>query len=105
MITVRDDGEWITVEGHAGYAERGHDIVCEAVSALTQTLIYSLQEIFDIDPEHHIASGYVAIRRPESAQAQVLVRAFLIGCKLLESAYGDYISCPSIDDTKSHGEQ
>lgn len=38
MISIharrREDGVEITAEGHAGYAARGSDIVCAAVSAL-----------------------------------------------------------------------
>ena len=39
MITVQRKKGQITVSGHAGYAEKGHDIVCAAVLIL----IYNLQ--------------------------------------------------------------
>lgn len=32
MITVQCKKGQITVSGHAGYAEKGHDIVCAAVA-------------------------------------------------------------------------
>ena len=43
-ITIKYD-EWfdIQIEGHAGYAEKGKDIVCAAVSALYQTLVHTIQ--------------------------------------------------------------
>ena len=34
MITITKEGYKITVEGHAGYAPHGQDIVCSAVSTL-----------------------------------------------------------------------
>ena len=37
-ITVRPDH--VTVNGHARHGPPGEDIVCAAVSALTQTLLY-----------------------------------------------------------------
>jgi uncharacterized protein YsxB (DUF464 family) len=37
MITIRLNQAQIEVSGHAGYAERGKDIVCSAVSILVQT--------------------------------------------------------------------
>lgn len=39
MITIQIDNEYmgIRVEGHAGYDERGKDIVCAGVSALVRT--------------------------------------------------------------------
>lgn len=42
VISIRDDG--ITVMGHSGYAPPGVDIVCAAVSVLTETLIRALAE-------------------------------------------------------------
>ena len=41
ITLAKDDGERrlsLTVGGHAGYGERGRDIVCAAVSILTYTL-------------------------------------------------------------------
>ena len=38
-------GVKLTVNGHAGYAQHGEDIVCSAVSALTETLIARLLEL------------------------------------------------------------
>ena len=43
VINRRKDGFIIT--GHAGYAEPGKDIVCAAVSALTQAFIASIEEL------------------------------------------------------------
>lgn len=42
-VSVRWDG--ITVNGHAGYAAMGSDIVCASVSVLTKTLIASLEDL------------------------------------------------------------
>ena len=44
MIRVRFEENRLTVCGHAGYAARGEDIVCAAVSALVYALIGDLQE-------------------------------------------------------------
>ncbi|MDI9441998.1 MAG: ribosomal-processing cysteine protease Prp [Firmicutes bacterium] len=38
-------------EGHAGYAEYGEDVVCAAVSVLTQTAIIGLCKVLSIDCE------------------------------------------------------
>lgn len=46
MITIiydeKEKNMILQVSGHAGYAEKGSDIVCAAVSALMQTLAYSV---------------------------------------------------------------
>lgn len=38
MIAINITRTGLTVDGHAGYAEIGNDIICAAVSALTQGL-------------------------------------------------------------------
>lgn len=37
LIVVKIRENRLTIEGHAGYAEPGKDIVCAGVTALTQT--------------------------------------------------------------------
>ena len=38
------------ISGHAGFAERGQDIVCAAVSFLATTVVNSLEEHFLLNP-------------------------------------------------------
>lgn len=42
-ITYNSPSFRLRAEGHSGYGEHGQDIVCAAVSALTQTLALALQ--------------------------------------------------------------
>lgn len=59
----------LLVRGHAGYAERGRDIVCAAVSAITQTALLGLEEHLGLRPEARIAPGDFAVdlsRLPEA---------------------------------------
>lgn len=45
MIKIRPHGTFqkgFTVEGHAGYAEHGQDIVCASVSVVTQMIAFEL---------------------------------------------------------------
>ncbi len=44
MIAVTWDEESLYVSGHAGHGPAGQDIVCAAVSILTNTLLAELQE-------------------------------------------------------------
>ena len=44
MIRARFEGDSVTLSGHAGYAPRGEDIVCAAVSALVYVQTRLLQE-------------------------------------------------------------
>lgn len=47
MIDIYIDEHTISIQGHAGYAEPGKDIVCAGVSAILQTAqlgLYALAE-------------------------------------------------------------
>ena len=45
MIVVSISSTDITVDGHAGYAEPGKDIICSAVTILTFNLIKSIESL------------------------------------------------------------
>ena len=47
----------VTVEGHTGYAEEGSDIVCAAVSALTQGALLGIREVAGIGAESRVSDG------------------------------------------------
>ena len=47
-ITIYDNG--FEIEGHAGYAQKGSDIICAAVSALSQTCRISITELAGYEP-------------------------------------------------------
>lgn len=91
-VSVKQDG--ITVEGHAGYAETGKDIVCSAVSVLTQTLIAGIKGLTDDRIRYEVKPGKVNIAYKDlSKQAQLLVDSFFIGISEIITAYGDkYVS-------------
>ena len=88
MITItQTDGE-ITIKGHANYAERGKDIVCAAVSALTQTFIESVEQLTDDNLKCVISAGNVVIRYTDlSKQGQLLRRSFFIGLEMIADSY------------------
>lgn len=56
MITIKAEKKSglvsIKVEGHANYDEHGKDIVCSAVSAITQTALLGLLAIAESYPDH-----------------------------------------------------
>lgn len=86
MIEVRIRPERIEISGHAGYAEYGKDIVCAGVTALTQTLIQSIENLTDDKIEYRISPGKAEIEyRNLSEKSKTLVDSFFIGiCKIAE---------------------
>lgn len=90
MIVVNVTRTGLTVEGHAGYAETGKDIVCAAVSALTQTLIAGIESLTDDRISYEIKPGKVYIVYKDlSERAQLLVDSFFIGISEIITAYGE----------------
>lgn len=93
MIAVTVSTTGITVDGHAGYAKTGNDIICAAVSALTQGLIHSLDALTDDEISYHIANGHVDINYTDlSERGCLLVDSFFIAVSDIQNNYGsDYV--------------
>ena len=86
-------------EQHTGYAPAGEDIVCAAVSALTQTVLnglISVQQLpvdSNIDEEKALLEAVLAKAAgdEEIERAQVLFRTLLEGLQAIERQYPKYV--------------
>ena len=93
----RPDGALVgyRAKGHTGYAEAGADIVCAAVSALTQSTLNGLKNILKapvkcvIDDRTALLEAEftpeVSIKQLE--QAQLLLETLLQGLQAIERSY------------------
>ena len=89
-VNVRLDG--ITIEGHAGYAEAGKDIVCAGVTALTQTLIKSIEDLTSDTIQYDIMPGRGDIHYGNlSEEGKLLVDSFFIGVCLIADEFPDCV--------------
>lgn len=89
-VMVRDDH--IIVLGHAEYAPEGQDIVCAGVTALTQSLVKSIEDLTEDKIEYEISSGKVDIKYGNlSGKAKTLVDSFFIGICMIVDEYPDYV--------------
>ena len=86
MFVVHINEENITLDGHAGYAEPGKDIVCAAVTALTQTMVHSIKALTEDKPEYTVSPGKFEMEIKDlSEKSKTLVDSFFIGiCKIAE---------------------
>ena len=83
-------------EGHAGYAESGSDIVCAAVSALTQSTMNGLRSVLKAPVMYEVddQSAFLEVRlAPEATQEQV-DQAQLLLVTLLEGLQAVALSYP-----------
>ena len=81
------------MEGHAGYAEYGNDIVCAAVSVLVINTINALERFTGDDFEHaiHQEEDVVSLEMtsvPVSSDAELLLKTLVLGLQAIEEEYG-----------------
>lgn len=89
MIEVHITKNSLTVKGHAGYAERGKDIVCAAVSALVQGLMHSLNALTDDIFSYDACEGYAKLEYENlSEHGKLLIDSFFIAVTDIQEAYG-----------------
>lgn len=90
MIEIIHKEGCITIDGHAGYAPVGQDIVCAAVSALVATFLASVEEL-TIDKIEATVNKQGQIQtiqyRNLSAQGQVLLDSFFVGIRMIADSY------------------
>lgn len=92
LIVVKIRENRLTIEGHAGYAEPGKDIVCAGVTALTQTLIKSIEDLTEDKIEYDISPGRADIKfRNLSEKAKALVDSFFVGIRLIADEFPENI--------------
>ena len=90
MIVVNVAKNSLTVDGHAGYAETGNDIICAAVSALAQGLIHSLDALTDDRISYQIREGHIGIKYENlSERGKLLIDSFFIAVSDIQITYGD----------------
>ena len=85
--------------GHTGFAEAGEDIVCAAVSALTQATLNGLLNVlkapaaFELDEEGaYLAVSLVEDFPQDKAEgAQLLLETLLAGLRSVEAAYPRFV--------------
>lgn len=89
-VSVRLDG--ITIDGHAGYAEAGKDIVCAGVTALTENLIDSIESLTEDKIQYEISPGRVDIHYKNlSEDGKLLVDSFFLGISGIVQDFPEYV--------------
>ena len=101
ITIIKSNNKILTIEatGHSGYAESGKDIVCSAVSTLTQALINGLIEVVKITPNYVIDEEipHLSVTLPKdidgekSKYAQVLMSSTYLALKQVADSYKKFI--------------
>ncbi len=73
------DIRFFRVEGHAGFAQAGQDIVCAGVSALTVSAVNGLEKYLSVPPVYRAEDGFLecTLKRLTTDQDRLMARAIL----------------------------
>ena len=78
--------------GHSGFARRGRDIGCAAISALTITAVNSIEQIAkaDADVKQDVRTGRISLhlKSEPTEKTETILRSLLLGLKGIEADYG-----------------
>lgn len=106
MIRVCYDrrGYRVTVSGHAGFAERGEDILCAAASMLLHTLAGAVRGLSERGMAEDIAvtlrTGMGEVACTPASEFRCLVTAVMdsivLGFSLLAADYPEYVSYETV---------
>jgi len=95
MITVtiyKESGQYsrFSVEGHAGYAGEGFDIICSAVSALTVNAVNSIEAFTEDGILAEEKNGFLICQfeGPLSSKAELLMDSMVLGLTDIQNNYG-----------------
>ncbi len=80
-----------TLEGHAGYAEEGEDIVCAAISVLSLNTLNSIEAFTEDRFSGEEKDGFLSCRFPEplSEKAVLLLDSMVLGLTDIQKSYGE----------------
>ncbi len=81
------------ISGHAGYASRGKDIICAAVSALSLNFVHSVEHLTK-DPFRTECEEEKGILRfkflgTASRQSILLMESMILGMQSIRDSYGE----------------
>lgn len=97
QVTIYQDSQkqvcGFSIEGHAGYARRGKDIICASVSALSINCVNSIERFTEdgFETECEENTGYLKLRmKTVSGESKLLLDSFVLGIESIQESYGSH---------------
>lgn len=99
VVKSRDDYRSFKVSGHANFDDYGRDIVCAAISVLTQTAASAVSELAHIEPKIVVneKTGLLSCELPRNLDenkqhtVNIIVGTFLVGIRGVLDQYPKYL--------------
>lgn len=91
MIRIHYQPEGINIEGHAGFAELGQDIVCAGVSALALTLVRVLKEDYNILTQETVGHINITFSNKLDEKGKYFIKGIMFGLREIAKEYPDFV--------------
>lgn len=98
IVVERKNGHYVSLVagGHAGYDDHGYDIVCAAVSVLTQTANNAIEGIANVELSTEVDEkiGFLSFSIPLDAdfdKVDLIFETILYGIRGIVEAYPDFV--------------
>ncbi|MGI6213915.1 MAG: ribosomal-processing cysteine protease Prp [Christensenellales bacterium] len=93
----------LEVKGHAQSGTGEYDMLCAAVSAITQTALLGLKNVVMADPKYTIRDGYLKIEvdvkdKDKQACADAVMLTLLEGLKDIAGGYPSMIKLEEVEN-------
>ncbi len=98
-VDVQKNGQGLitgyTVSGHAGYADDGYDIICSAISAVTQTALLGLERHLKIHPSYDVNQEdgvlKVALNSAPTELTEAILETMVYGVQSIAKQCPEYV--------------
>lgn len=92
---ANDNGKELALcmEGHAGFAEQGKDIVCAAASMLGQALVSALEGVSGITLNVRISPGKLYVEATSTPETRAMFKVAAAGLSDLAKKYPQNVNC------------
>jgi hypothetical protein len=92
----------IEIQGHAGFAQKGEDIVCAGLSTIIQSLAIGLKEILgrtDVEVKKDAESGFMSVSLGGSEEkcATVLMETAAESLRAMAESYPSHVRITEVD--------
>jgi len=101
IVIKRDQG--FSCTGHAGYAEKGTDVICAGISALTMSAVLALEQLtkLKLHIKENAAKGLLECYwnniPAEMERANLIVQVISIGLQDIAIQYPEYLKVSEVE--------
>ncbi|MEE1280290.1 MAG: ribosomal-processing cysteine protease Prp [Oscillospiraceae bacterium] len=82
-----------SIEGHAGYAESGHDIVCAGVTSAVMTVLNGITECANIPADVEVSDNEIVLNLAKRTnEADLFLSALKLQLELIQEQYSGTIN-------------